>query len=247
MKVSFCTSCMGRAHHLKETLPKNIADNAGFPDLEFVIVDYNSKDGLEDWARVALKDHIASGRVVYLAERSAAWFEKCHAKNIAHCAASGDVLVNIDADNFTGDGYAAFVADFFSRDPASVLTSKWGQLDIVGKVGMLAASFHKIRGYDELLKGYGTEDVDLARRGKAAGLAHIRVDWAGQAAIPHGHDVRSANLEGGESHHDSHKRNVRTIGRRKPGQVINPHGYGRAAVFRNFSDKPENVGVGGIA
>ncbi|KKL80749.1 hypothetical protein LCGC14_2001600, partial [marine sediment metagenome] len=48
-KISFCTTCMGRLYNLKETLPKNIEANGEYPNVEFVILDYNSSDGLGDW------------------------------------------------------------------------------------------------------------------------------------------------------------------------------------------------------
>ena len=48
-KISFCTTCKERLRHLKQTLPKNIKDNSNYPFIEFVILDYNSQDGLGDW------------------------------------------------------------------------------------------------------------------------------------------------------------------------------------------------------
>ena len=52
MKLSFCTTCMGRAHHLKQTLPRNLADSVDWsrPDaVEFVVLDYSSPDDLAEW------------------------------------------------------------------------------------------------------------------------------------------------------------------------------------------------------
>ena len=63
--ISFCTTCMGRIHDLAQTLPQNMADNADYPALEFVLLDYNSRDGLEPWVREQLLPHIESGRLVY--------------------------------------------------------------------------------------------------------------------------------------------------------------------------------------
>ena len=40
--ISFCTTIMNRTDDLKETLPKNIEDNLDYPNLEFLILDYNS-------------------------------------------------------------------------------------------------------------------------------------------------------------------------------------------------------------
>ena len=38
--ISLCTTCMGRADDLQRTLPLNIELNRGYPNLEFVILDY---------------------------------------------------------------------------------------------------------------------------------------------------------------------------------------------------------------
>jgi len=42
---------MGRLYNLKETLPANMEANQSYPDLEFVVIDYNSPDGLGDWIK----------------------------------------------------------------------------------------------------------------------------------------------------------------------------------------------------
>ena len=52
MKLSFCTTCMGRAHHLRQTLPRNLADSVDWsrPEaVEFVVLDYSSPDDLAEW------------------------------------------------------------------------------------------------------------------------------------------------------------------------------------------------------
>src|SRR4051812_19983514 len=61
--ISFCTTCMGRLHDLAFTLPQNMADNADYPDLEFLVLDYHSEDGLESWMAEHMRPHIEAGRV----------------------------------------------------------------------------------------------------------------------------------------------------------------------------------------
>ncbi|GAG26081.1 unnamed protein product, partial [marine sediment metagenome] len=63
--ISFCTTCMGRLYNLKETLPINFKDNESYPDLEFVILDYNSNDNLGEWMKNNMMHHIESGKVSY--------------------------------------------------------------------------------------------------------------------------------------------------------------------------------------
>ena len=82
-KISFCTTVMNRLYNLKETLLKNIEDNKEYPDLEFVILDYNSQDGLEKWMKDNMMEHIESGRVSYYRTEEPKYFNMAHSRNIA--------------------------------------------------------------------------------------------------------------------------------------------------------------------
>jgi len=99
--ISFCTTCMGRLYNLKETLPQNIEDNKAYPNLEFVILDYNSKDNLWEWMSRNMMDHILSGRVSYYRTTEPKYFSMSHSRNIAYKVAKGEIVNNLDADNYT--------------------------------------------------------------------------------------------------------------------------------------------------
>lgn len=243
MKISFCTTCMGRAHHLVETLPANIKANEDYPDLEFVVLDYNSKDGLEDLVKSRFSQEIESGRLVYYTEKTAQYFERCNAKNIAHLMASGDVVVNIDADNFTGPGYASELARIFADNQDVVVTCARKSTDMVGKIGMLSSNFRALRGYDEVLRGYGMEDVDLVQRAMARGIVRVALTRAGESAILHTKEERSRNLDGKPCPVKSNELNKKiTLARGSLAQV-NTAGWGRGVVYRNFSGVPITVGM----
>lgn len=51
MKISFCITCMNRLEHLQATLERNIPDNLPEGQVEFVLLDYYSTDGLHEWVR----------------------------------------------------------------------------------------------------------------------------------------------------------------------------------------------------
>jgi hypothetical protein len=40
---------MDRLSHLKKLYAKNIENNRDYPNVEFVLLDYNSSDELEEW------------------------------------------------------------------------------------------------------------------------------------------------------------------------------------------------------
>ena len=51
--------------HLRETLPANINDNRDFPNIEFVVLNYNSKDDIDNWILNNMQEHMHSGRLKY--------------------------------------------------------------------------------------------------------------------------------------------------------------------------------------
>ena len=51
MKISFLTCSMNRLHHLKKTYLHNIINSLSTSslDVEFILLNYNSKDKIDDW------------------------------------------------------------------------------------------------------------------------------------------------------------------------------------------------------
>jgi hypothetical protein len=126
MKVAFCITCKDRLQHLRLTLPCNLADNPDPERAKFVLLDYGSKDGLADFVRDEHGADIASGRLAYY-RTEAAQFQMSHAKNLAHrcgVAEGGTILVNMDADNFTGVDFAYYLEQAFARHPHSFMWAR---------------------------------------------------------------------------------------------------------------------------
>ena len=175
-RISFCTVCMGRLDHLQQTLPKNMADNADYPDLEFALLDYHSPDGLEDWVKTEMREHLDSGRLVYYRTTEPEHFHSAHARNAVFRLATGELLCNIDADQYAGRGFAEYVDGEFSDGDRSFLIpdvdGRHGKCapDVVGRVCVRRADFLRIGGYDEAMSIYGWEDVDLYSRLQRSGL-----------------------------------------------------------------------------
>src|SRR5580658_5872358 len=154
-RISLCTVSMDRTHHLRQTLARNILDNRGYKDLEYILLDYNSKDGCECFVRDQLTELIEDGTLVYYKTTDPTYFHHSHSRNMAFRLATGDLLCNIDADNFTGEAFAAYLDTVFSLDKDDFLA---------------------IRGYDETMNGYGFEDLDLINRLLMTGLKRKDID-----------------------------------------------------------------------
>jgi glycosyltransferase involved in cell wall biosynthesis len=106
MRVSLCTVCKNRAHHYKKTILKNIHDNIHDSNVEFILLDYNSQDDLEEWVRDNLQDYIEMGVVTYYKTFDPLYFQRSHSRNMVFRLAKGDLICNIDADNYTGYSFS---------------------------------------------------------------------------------------------------------------------------------------------
>lgn len=191
---------MDRLHHLRKTLPKNISDNADYTDLEFVILDYNSKDNLALWINENMKEQIKSGRIVYYKTEKPEFFHRSHSRNMMFRLAQGDILCNIDADNYTGEGFARFVNDKFLKNKNIFLTpidfnklkkNFYPPSDTLGRACFRKDDFFRIKGYDEQMITHGFQDYDFANRLELSGIKRVLIDKMDLlTAIHHDDDER---------------------------------------------------------
>ena len=168
-KIGFCITCMNRTHHLKETLIKNIEDNYFPDDVEFVLLDYNSSDDLEEWVRGYLTHYIDIGILAYYKICTPTTYMRSHSRNIAFRLSDAKIVCNLDADNFLGKGFAEFIINEFNKEKNIFYTSIVVD-NIFGRVCVLKNDFVKIHGYNEAFTGYGYEDCDLFNRLRKIGL-----------------------------------------------------------------------------
>ncbi|PSL49480.1 glycosyltransferase involved in cell wall biosynthesis [Chitinophaga niastensis] len=198
-RISFCTVCMNRTMHLKETLHRNILDNIGYDNIEFVLLDYNSKDDLYDWAQKELQPYIDEGRLTYFHTKDPQFFHMSHSKNMALRLATGDILCSIDADNYTGEGFATYINEIFNKEEHVFMAPppigpgrKWW--DVQGRVCVRRDDFYALRGYDERVIDYGYEDKDFKSRLESTGRRRVIIkDQAFLRAITHDDSLRIAD------------------------------------------------------
>lgn len=204
-KLSFCTICMNRLHHLKQTLPQNMEDNKGYENLEYVVLDYNSKDGMEQWVKANFMEQIRSGRLVYYKNPYPEQFNMSHSKNMVSRLASGEIVCLVDADNYTGNRYARFVNNNFQINPNSFLTTVYKdklihKIDTGGRVCFRKTDFMSIQGFDESMNNYGFDDIDFANRLEASGKKRVILkNHEFLNAIEHNDDARIMNQK---NYHD---------------------------------------------
>lgn len=185
LKISFCIVCMNRLHQLSQTLVQNIMDNEDYPELEFVVLDYNSNDGMAEWIKENVNEFIGNGRLQYYRTNEPLSFSHSHSKNLAFNLASGDIVCSINADHYTGNGFAHYVNEMFNENGNCVLTTidrhktKKGfhpPKDVFGKVCVKKGDFLKVKGFDERMNRYGFEDLDFINRLELIGLKRLIID-----------------------------------------------------------------------
>ena len=163
--ISFITSCKGRLHHLKQSLPTWVSQN-GF-EIEVIVVDYDDPDNSFDYVSnlgnpivKAVKAHDESG-----------FFNLSKARNIGalNTSDSSDIFFFIDAD-------ALLTSENFLKDHiGDVLVggsflNGWAYGDGTGCCLIWKELFMRAKGYNENVSGWGFDDIDFYFRVEQMGF-----------------------------------------------------------------------------
>lgn len=157
-KFSIITTCKGRLHNLKRTLPEFLKQ----ADAEVIVVDYDCPEGTADYvARVH-----PQARVVKVQDKPR--FNLPHARNLGVAQARGEILVFLDADVVIAGDFVGRVAELLkARSFAHFVPPARNSLR--GQSAVWRKDFAAVGGYDDLMDGYGGEDLDLYMRLRLAG------------------------------------------------------------------------------
>lgn len=175
--VSLITTCRGRLHHLRQTLPMMVAQGAD----EVIVVDYGCPDGAGDWVAA----NFPSVRVVRAGETSG--YAGALARNLGGQAARSDWVVFIDGDVETAPGWVDWMraslvpGSFYRAAPIDGLRDP----ETWGTVICARADYQAIGGFDEAFFGWGGEDTDFYQMLAARGLAEAEYPHRFVHAIPH--------------------------------------------------------------
>jgi glycosyltransferase involved in cell wall biosynthesis len=179
-RVSIVTTCKGRLHHLRRSLPAFLAQ----PDTEVIVVDYDCPD---DTIGVCAREFPAA-KVVKVED--APRFNTARARNIGATEARGEWIAFFDADIVVAPDFverlrpALDAQDTFHRFfPADLRTNS-----ACGSCVVRRADYLAIDRYDEVMEGYGGEDQDL----------YFRLEFYGRKPQPMAFDMLAEIIQ----HHD---------------------------------------------
>jgi hypothetical protein len=239
VNIVFCTTVKNRTQHLRLTLPYNLEDN---PRSKFVILDYSSQDDLLDYLHTAHAAAIVSGRLVVYSRLNEPRFRMAHAKNMAmRCGMreGADILVTLDADNFTGPRFEDFILNKFENEKNIFLCPmvialgshrvRIAPRGVAGRLAVRTQDFIKAGGYDEKYDTWRGEDVDLVARLRRMGYAARFIDPIYLDAIRHGAGLRFAEYPHARQYENDDE--VRAINEAKH-TVVNFSNIGCGAVYR---------------
>jgi predicted glycosyltransferase involved in capsule biosynthesis len=190
---------MGRLHHLSQTLPVNLT-NTSSCNVEFIVLNYGSKDDIDNWVKNNLQFWLKRGIVKYYKTSIPEFFVATHAKNIAHKQATGDILCNLDADNYIVEGYVEMLIDTFNRKNCVVGAPSVDMFGVPGSCGKIAVRrehFYNVNGYDEDWRiGWGWDDTNFQFRTRMHNnLEYHETEAKWCRAIEHNNNERVKNFQ----------------------------------------------------
>jgi hypothetical protein len=185
------TTCKGRRHHLEQTLPGWLTQ----PHVSVVVVDYNCPQGTAKW----LAANYPAVRVVSI--RHQPTFNLARARNIGARAAPPGWWAFLDADTMVAEGWADAVRSSLSRGhyhlalPVMPQTTHESRVVYHGSCIVHSDDFASAGGYDELIDGWGAEDLDLYGRFRQCNIRPASVNSTLAHAITHSDQERTQFYE----------------------------------------------------
>jgi glycosyltransferase involved in cell wall biosynthesis len=155
VRFSIITTCKGRLRDLQRSMPQFLKQG----DSEVIVVDGTGAYVAQTWPGI---------RVVAVKDQPG--FNISDARNRGAAIASGELLVFLDADVILADNAAVLIE---LVGPAYGLFSYPVNNSLRGSCIVRRSDFVRVGGYDELIDGYGGEDLELYSRLRLIGLSKV--------------------------------------------------------------------------
>jgi hypothetical protein len=189
---------MDRLFHLEQTYLKSINNTNSYGNREFILLNYNSQDDIDNWVKLNLNKFIENNIVKYYKVLNQKYWCAAHAKNICYKQATGDILINLDSDNILCSNYCEYIIDLFIREDIIVASNSKDQFGNHGCCGMIACKkdhFYSVNGYDEsFCIGWGLDDTNFQFRCRMKNNLNLIIqDVKYNLCVSHNNEIRTKN------------------------------------------------------
>lgn len=200
MKISIIIPCKNRLAHLQETLPYTLAQK--YPDYEVLVVDYNCPQRTAEW----LSGHVNPKVNCVMAPVGKDEWSLSGARNFGYKHSAGEMLFFLDADAKLTDPEFLHYHVLHCVDGSFICG--WGYHEATGCMMIRRSAFEAVRGYNEAIRSWGMEDIDIYNR-LQDGLAQEKRTWLGGIeTIKHGDEWRNY-YHGGKAPQATNEENFR--------------------------------------
>jgi hypothetical protein len=180
LKISFCTSIMNRYWQIKDTLAQNLKNNwINRNRVEFILVDFNSTDGLFEYIIQNFRKELKCGFLKYYICFTEKYWHAPKCKNTSHCLGNYDILVNLDCDNYTGPNGGMFIINKFEALPRNSIIHQGEKCYKKGNTGRICyykEDFLNIGGYNQKMLAMSVQDTDIIKRLEMNGSTKIHIN-----------------------------------------------------------------------
>lgn len=149
MRISYCTTCYNRLWQLKQTLDHNLAFTQS-DEFELCVLAYNDVETYQ-YLYEHYADYITDGRLRVLSVNKNRVFKdgstwSCgYVKHLAHLMGRGDVLFNLDADNFIDDKLHQALLSLKPNELLITKQSEWRDDGRSGRIGVHRSMYGKAK------------------------------------------------------------------------------------------------------
>lgn len=184
MIVSVIIPCKKRLAHLKKTFPNVLRQS--HRDLDIIVVDYMCPQGTSNYIE-RVKDYRVQ---LVKAKVGADDWNLSASRNLGYRYAKGEVLLFIDADSIIDK---RFISDCLSKlkEGSFLCGNQQIPYQACGCCMVYKSDFEKVKGYNEVVEGWGSEDFNFYNRLEAIGLKNEKFNYSYIKNIPHSDSIRN--------------------------------------------------------
>jgi hypothetical protein len=216
---------MNREEFLKKTLPINLDIISKYPEVNIVLLNYNSKGDLNEW----IQPYLTNIQLEYFEERTREYFHMSHAKNMTLRLGTATHVLSFDSDNFLTDVYLRSVLTAIDKGAEYLhFISKIADGGFSGRTGASKRLLEQVKGMDEAFVGWGGDDLDFTARCLATKCkrAYCVIDTR---CILHQRNKGSNYAPGLQNIAETYKSNQELM--KDLTRAVNPTGWGQGTVY----------------